>query len=123
LSALLVESKRVNGKVRQRHIAYLGGISQSPMRNQSTMRIAGRPSHARARLREYSIDERRRQFWDSVTAAFDKLEGQIDPDERKRFEAIIAKRVPRPTKREIAAAKQSIEQALADINAVLHGKD
>jgi hypothetical protein len=43
-SAILAESVRVDGKPRQRHVAYLGGITESAMR----------------------IMHQRRYFWDKV---------------------------------------------------------
>jgi hypothetical protein len=75
LSCILAETKRIKGKPKQRHLAYLGGIR--------TIGIAN--------------DFQRCFFWDSVTAAFDRLHNKVKPEDRKRFEAAIAARVPRPS--------------------------
>ena len=74
ITAELVESRRVDGKPRQRVLAYLGGI------------------------REAYIDVRERihrAFWLSVDAHLDKL--GIDPDARARVEARVESRVRRVT--------------------------
>ena len=73
--AVLAETKRVDGKPQQRHIAYLGGITDSAMK----------------------IDAQRCHFWDHVSARLDALGNQITPTDRKKVEAAIAKKVPRPT--------------------------
>jgi hypothetical protein len=65
--AVLVESVRVDGKPRQRHIAFLG-----------SMRIDRR-------------DERR--FWREVTTRFDQLGNRVGPEDRERLLASIAKKV------------------------------
>src|SRR5262245_23010813 len=75
LSLILAESARIKGEPRQRHIAYLGGITR-----------LGIDSH-----------ELRCYFWDGVTATFDRLGNRVTPADRKRFEAAIADRVPRPS--------------------------
>jgi hypothetical protein len=75
LSALLVESKRINGVPRQRHIGYLGGITDEQIGDLQS----------------------RCYFWDQVVAAFDKLDAKVKPEDRLRFEAAIAARVPRPS--------------------------
>jgi hypothetical protein len=74
-SLVLAESRRVKGKPKQRHIAYLGGINDHGIKQ---------PSH-------------RCEFWHQVTAAFDRLGNQVMPEDRKRFETAIAAKVPRPT--------------------------
>ncbi len=74
LTAVLVESRRVDGEPRQKGIAYLGGI------------------------REAYVDEREsehRAFWLSVDAHLDEL--GLDPDTRARVEASVESRVRRVT--------------------------
>ncbi len=74
ITAELVESRRVDGKPRQKVLAYLGGI------------------------REAYIDVRERShraFWLSVDAHLDKL--GIDPKARARIEASVEARVRRVT--------------------------
>jgi hypothetical protein len=75
LSLILADTKRVDGTVRQRHIAYLGGITDRGIENLI---------HCCS-------------FWDSVTAAFDELGDTVPPADRERFETDIADRVPRPS--------------------------
>ncbi len=74
LMAVLVESHRVDGKPRQRVVAYLAGIRE---------RFVGE--------REDKHDE----FWRSVDAHLDAL--GLDAETRARIEASIAKRVARVT--------------------------
>ncbi len=72
LTAVLVESRRVNGQPRQHVVAYLGGI------------------------REAYIDVsewQHRAFWRRVDDRLDELE--LDPDTRARIEASVAARVRR----------------------------
>ncbi len=74
LTAVLVESCRVDGKPRQKGIAYLGGI------------------------REAYVDERaweHRAFWLSVDERLDAL--GLDPETRARIEASVESRVRRVT--------------------------
>ena len=78
LTATLVESRRVNGKPRQRVIAYLGSIRE---------KCAQTPEHVNHQL----------GFWNSVGAKLDGLANQITPDERARIEAKLAARVRIPT--------------------------
>jgi hypothetical protein len=76
--AVLVENERVNGKPTQRHIAYLDGITDSAI----------------------AIVHQRCWFWDHVKERLDRLGKRISPEDRKKIEAAIAKKVPRPTKAE-----------------------
>ena len=68
LTCSLVESYRLNGKPRQRVLAYLGGVRDALHTNH---RIA---------------------FWHNVRYRLDKLD--IAPDTRAKIEADIAARVP-----------------------------
>lgn len=77
-TAVLVESQRVDGAPRQRHRATLGTIGSS------------RIEHAGARCR----------FWDDAMAAFAKLGKSVPAEDRQRFEAALAARVPRPSRDE-----------------------
>ncbi len=74
LAAVIVECRRVDGKPRQRTVAYLGGIRE---------RFVG--EHER----------RHEKFWNRVDARLDEL--GLDPSTRASIEASIAARVPRVT--------------------------
>jgi hypothetical protein len=87
-SAILVESKRVNGKPRQHHIAHIVGFDENP-------------------INEYRV-------WDTVDACLDRLANQITPAEREQIEAGIAKKVPRPTPEEYKKGAE-MPQSLRDI--------
>lgn len=78
-TAILVESVRVRGKSRQRHIAFLGGITIHD----------GRVNVVRAV-----------SFWHDVTAKLGKLGNRISSEQRERIEAALGKRLPRPTKQQ-----------------------
>ena len=92
-TAVLVECRRVDGKPRQRVIAYLGGI------------------------REAYVDEREREhraFWEGVDERLDEL--GLDPETRARVEASVESRVRRVTpdnQAEFDAARVCIERELA----------
>src|SRR5262245_20728501 len=74
-AASLDESKRVNGKLRQTHIAYLGGFT-------------------RARLK--SAPHQRMYFWEGVESRLDRLGNRISPDDRRRIVAAIAAKAGEP---------------------------
>ena len=77
-SLVLVESIRVNGKPRQRHVACLGTISEFD-----------------------TVGVCRRGFaWDRLIERLDRLSNQILPEGRQRIEAAFAERVPRITNEE-----------------------
>lgn len=80
--AVLVESVRVNGNPTQRHIAVLGGITDSAI----------------------EFTAQRCHFWDRVIERLDRLGNQITVDDRRRIEAQVANKVPRPTPDEYKAA-------------------
>jgi hypothetical protein len=74
--AILVESVRVDGKPRQRHVAYLGSVRFDRDRQQATS------PHYRA------------WWWHDVAAKLAKLGNVIPLDQHPRIEAALAKRVP-----------------------------
>ena len=74
LVAVLVESRRVDGRPRQRNVAYLGGI---------------RERHVGKTAREHN------RFWAGVDARLDEL--GLDAVTRASIEARVAARVPRVT--------------------------
>ena len=75
-AAILAESSRVDGKPTQRHIAYLGGITESAI----------------------ELPAQRAFFWKEVTQQLDKLAVSIN--DRVRIEAAVEAKVPRLTRRE-----------------------
>jgi hypothetical protein len=82
-NAALIESVRVNGNPRQKHIANLCGFT------------------------EHQIKSPYQQIyvWQHAIKTLDRLGNRITPEERRRVEAALAERLgrPKPTKREIAA--------------------
>ena len=98
LAAVLVESKRVNGKPVLRHLAYLGGINETQLK---TLR-------------------HRVWFWESATERLDKL--KVKGAERAKIEAALAKVAARPTSAEREQIKRELEQ-LFSISAPLTFKD
>ena len=89
LTAVLVESHRVDGKPRQRTVAYLGSI------------------------RDDLLDEAdvRWLFWRAMAARLDAL--GLPSAERARAEAAILDVVPRPTEGESVAATKARQAAIA----------
>lgn len=71
-SAILVESQRVNGKVRQQHLAYLGSIDETQRRKDVPL------------LR----------FWGKAWRVLDRLDNRMSAIERERIERSLAVKVP-----------------------------
>ena len=93
LTAVLVESRRVDGNPRQKHVAYLASI----------------------RERFIGVSQGRHDgFWESVDAGLDAL--GLDADSRDRVEASVAEKVPRVAAKnrdELEAAMASRAHAMA----------
>ena len=77
--ASLIESVRVDGKPRQRHIALLGSFLDR--------------SDFGARSRVW--------FWDNMNVRLNRLGNRVSPQDRKNIEDAIAWKVERPTPEEI----------------------
>lgn len=77
--AVLVESARIDGKPRQRHVAYLGDV----------LHLNDQDVHYRA------------WWWHRMTAKLDQLGNVIPPDQRPRIEAVLAKAVAPVTAAEV----------------------
>jgi hypothetical protein len=89
--AVLVEAIRVDGRPRQRVVAYLASW---------------------AKQYDYRMNSyRRERFWRQARRALDKL--SLPPDARARIEARLAERVPGFTAEEIAAQEQQAATAMA----------
>jgi hypothetical protein len=80
--AALVESVRIDGQPRQRHIAYLASIIGNKIDNV----------------------HRRRWFWDRVHDRLDRLGNRMTIEERRRIEKIVAAKVPRLSREEHEAS-------------------
>jgi hypothetical protein len=91
-AAILAESTRVDGKPTQRHIAYLGGITDSALEH---------PAH-------------RGYFWQEVMQRLDQLANRVLKDDRTRIEEAIAEKVPRLTRQEYDAWLVSRAEAEAE---------
>jgi hypothetical protein len=78
-NAILAESVRVDGRPRQRHVAFLGSFLDR--------------SDFGPRSRVW--------FWDNVNARLDRLGSRLSPQDRKKVEEAIARKVKRPTPEEI----------------------
>ena len=80
--AILVESVRVDGKPRQRHVAYLAGFTNS--------------------AREQPHEQR--YIWDCIHERLDRLSNRVSPEDRKRIEAALIEKLGKPpTKAQRAA--------------------
>jgi hypothetical protein len=88
--AILVESVRVDGKSRQRHIAYIGSF-----------------------VAETLDVEARRDFW---KAASKRLSIYVNHDDRSKIEAALARRVPPPTAAEEAEWQRQADESLQRLN-------
>jgi hypothetical protein len=86
LKAVLVESVRVGGKPRQKHIAFLGSIELDDPK-----KIVGDSDHARFWRRMSAIAKV--GLWRRVMRRLDQLGNRVGPEERARLLASIAERV------------------------------
>ena len=91
LTAVLVESKRVHGKPRQRFVAYLGRIHEDLLEHDS---------HCLYRAK----------FWDMISVKLDQVH---EPFDRAKVEASIAKVVPRPTPEQVATDEEEVARRRA----------
>jgi hypothetical protein len=80
--AILIENRRVHGKLKQHHVAYLIGFTES----------------------QASIVHQRCHLWDDITERLDKLK----VDNRAEIEAKIAVKLPRPTRAEYKKVARDI---------------
>ena len=77
--AILVENGRIDGKPKQRHVAYLGSVHLD------------QTVHYRA------------WWWHRISAKLDALGNRIPADDRPRIEAALAKEVPKVSAADVAA--------------------
>jgi hypothetical protein len=92
--AILVEAVRVDGKPTQRHIAYLGGVTESAL----------------------AIPFQQRYFWENVEWVLDRL--KLKPEERRKIVTAVAKKVgPPPTPRQ----RKQLDREIAAIRGDLKG--
>jgi hypothetical protein len=98
LRAVLVESVRVDGKPRQKHIAFLGSIANDNA-------IAGTAGM---------------RFWSGVTATLKRLGNRIGAEDYERIVGSIAAKVGgRPTEAELEQFVRECEQFLAGVRSRL----
>jgi hypothetical protein len=71
-SVIVVENVRVDGKPKQKHVAYLGGFDEAALEWVGW----------------------RDQFWMKISKRLDGLANRIPPDDRQMIEAAIAKKIP-----------------------------
>ncbi len=99
-SAILVESVRIDGKPRQRHIACLASIRD----------IDGMPDRFRYSFRD-TAEAKRCKFWEKVIRKLDSLGNRMTAEERQRIEAQIAKKVPCPSQEQYLQWKRDLQNA------------
>jgi hypothetical protein len=87
-NAVLVESRRVNGKPRQHHLANLCGFTEHQIK----------------------IPIQQIYVWERAIRTLDGLGKKVTPKQRHQIETTLAERLgrPKPTKREIAAQRKAI---------------
>jgi hypothetical protein len=91
--AILIESVRIGGQPRQRHIAYLVGFTE------------GQAAHPTQQM----------DLWDAVTKKLDKLGNRVLPKDRKRIEAAIAAKIgPPPTLKRRTELNRDRRRVLGD---------
>jgi hypothetical protein len=89
--AILVENARIDGRPTQRHIAYLAGFTESAV----------------------ATPPQQRFLWERIEEQLDRLHNRISPEDRKRIEAALIKKIGKPpTKAQRAALDRRREQFL-----------
>jgi ClpX C4-type zinc finger len=105
LRAILVEAVRVGGRPVQRHIAYLGGITES------------KASDTQVRCR----------FWTAVLERLNRLSNRVSENERQRIIATIGRRVDVLTQEQCDEieheTKRRLDEWAGKINLAWHGLD
>jgi hypothetical protein len=84
LKAILVESVRVDGKPRQKHIAFLGSIELEYVNGE--IANAGPPG-------PWGGETRNAYFWRDVTSRLKRLGNRVGPEDYERIVASIAAKV------------------------------
>jgi hypothetical protein len=96
LNATLIENRRVDGEVKQQHIAFLG----SAVVRKGNMQVGYRDC-----------------FWRSANKRLDELADRIGPEERQRIEAALLERVSPPTDEEREEEAASLAALIAKFKA------
>jgi hypothetical protein len=114
--AVLVESVRVNGKPRLKHIAFIASY-ESPENRRAWNDRWGSGSQqvedANAEMMrnpECRVIPDRIRFWRTARERLDRLANRITPEDRTKIEAALALQVPPTTPEEIAASDREMEE-------------
>jgi len=92
--AILVETTRVDGKPKQRHIAYLAGFTDSAV----------------------AIPQQQRYLWGRIHERLDRLGNQLSPADRRHIEALLIKKIGKPpTKAQRAKLDRQRERTLRNL--------
>lgn len=106
LKAVLCESLRVEGKPKQRHIAFLGTIEESWL-PQFFLGVGPEEAERMKVTGWYRRGlEARHWFWWRVTRKLDALDNRIPREERVKLEASIDRVIPRPSQGESLAVER-----------------
>jgi hypothetical protein len=95
----LVESIRVDGKPRQRHIAYLCGFTEQQFKDQHTGKVR---------------EAQQLYVWEHALDCLDRLHNRITNEDRERIETVLAARIgtPKPTREAIEAQHAKVREIL-----------
>jgi hypothetical protein len=99
----LVESVRINGKPRQRHIAYLVGFTEQQLRAKSVGKRRGK-----VRLRQQLF------VWQSALDRLDSLGDRVSDVDRARIEESLAGRIGMPKPSPAALVENGRHEFLTD---------
>ena len=119
LKVILVENKRVNGKVKQETIAVLGSIEATSLPEFWEGLSQGRVDELKAEEWERRSITERTAFWKSANRRLKQLTNRLGPD-LKRLRMAAHSRVPYPMeperkKLELLEAKEDFDRAKRDI--------
>jgi hypothetical protein len=111
--AVLVESVRVNGKPRLKHIAFIASYQSPEARHEwncRTRREYGLPPAEYGNMTECRVIPDRIRFSRTARERLDRLANRITPEDRTKIEAALALQVPPTTPEEIEASDLEMEK-------------
>lgn len=115
--AVLVESVRVDGKPRLKHIAFIASYESPENRVAWNKRWASGSQQVKDANAEMMRDPRCRvipdriRFWRTARERLDRLANRITPEDRIKIEAALALQVPPTTPEEDEAATRGMQES------------
>jgi hypothetical protein len=113
---IIIEAVRIDGKPRQRHVAVLVSFTESEVDADRFIAFQALPSQPQPQadqLNHWHAAQARLQLWAEMLDRLDRID-RLTRDDRKRIEAAVAEKLPRPSKTELAQFRARLRQELHD---------